>query len=428
MAKAASIAYYGAMNFLTNDKEMQTRDWLIDLAVVFVAFAFGSLQLMLSSSSIIITDEMFRQLLGIINTSPPPLAYFGMALTTFPLILRRIFPWPVFIFVTLTYLILQGVYQGYSFVIVGPVIALFTIAYERGRDEAVAAAIGAGLGVLFFVAPSQSPGMSMFLSLMNISYVAVAALAGYALRTRHDYMQAIEQRAVAAEKSREEEAARRVEEERVHIAREIHDITAHSLSAVSIQAAAAERLMEKDPEAAKEAIKTVRATSKGALEEIRSMIGVLRQKDASAETAPTSGTERMDDLVVYLKNAGVEVVYQDAGYDRKSVPSFVDIALYGIAREAVTNIVRHAHAHKAFITLWLQGGYARLAVEDDGGGSSEIVNDTEGPTQEGHGIQGMKERAYLLGGSVEAADRTEGGFKVQVSIPFVPLAETGKHL
>lgn len=409
-----------------NNKEMQTRDWIIDLAVVLIAFAFGSLQLVLSSSAIIITDDMFRRMLGIINTTPPLMAYFGMALTTFPLILRRVFPWPVFGVVTLFYIFLQMVYHGYSFVIVGPVVALFTIAYERGRNEAIAAAVLSGLCVLFFSVPSQSASMSMFLSFMNLCYLAVAALAGYALRTRHDYLQATEQRALAAEKSREEEAARRVEEERVRIAREIHDITAHSLSAVSIQAAAAERLIDKDPSAAKDAIKAVRTTSKSALEEIRSMIGVLRKGDASADTAPTSGTERMGDLVSYLENAGIEVVYEEGNYQRSSVPGFIDIALFGIAREAVTNIVRHAHARNVTIMLSSQDERVLLTIVDDGEGSSE-ANEESDSMQEKHGIQGMKERAYLLAGTVEAGNRVEGGYKVQVCIPFVPLTETGNR-
>ena len=412
---------------MMNDKEMQTRDWLIDLAVVLIAFAFGSLQLMLSSSSIIITDDMFRRMLGIINATPPLLAYVGMAFTTFPLILRRVFPWPVFIFVTLAYSFMQMMYHGYSFIIIGPVVALFTIAYERGRNEAIVAAALSGLAVVFFSVPSRSVSMSMFLTFVNFCYVAVAALSGYALRTRHDYLQATEQRAVAAEKSREEEAARRVEEERVRIAREIHDITAHSLSAVSIQAAVAERLIDRDPKAAKEAIQVVRTTSKSALEEIRSMIGVLRKHDAPADTLPTSGTDRMGDLVAYLQNAGINVIYKDAGYYRNLVPGFVDIALFGIAREAVTNIVRHAQAHNATITLSLHEGCAQLEISDDGIGTTK--NDGKSNAlQEGHGIQGMKERAYLLAGTVEVGNREKGGYKVRVSIPFVPLVETGNRI
>ena len=221
-----------------------------------------------------------------------------------------------------------------------------------------------------------------------------------------------ERRALEAERSREEEAARRVEEERVRIAREVHDITAHSLSAVSIQAAAAERLVDRDPAAAKLAIAAARTTAKDALEEIRGMIGVLRAGDPAAETEPTAGTERLDDLAAYLRRAGVDVALDAGGYDRAAVPAFVDVALYGIAREAATNIVRHAGAHAATIRLATGPTGANLSVEDDGRGAAA---ETDG---RGHGIAGMAERVGLLGGTFAAGPRPRGGFRVEARIPL----------
>ena len=152
--------------------------------------------------------------------------------------------------------------------------------------------------------------------------------------------------------------------------RQVHDITAHSLSAVSIQAAAAERLVDRDPAAAKKAIATARTTAKDALEEIRGMIGVLRAGDPAAETEPTAGTERLDDLAAYLRRAGVDVALDAGGYDRAAVPAFVDVALYGIAREAATNIVRHAGARSATMRLFTGPSGACLTVEDDGRGAA----------------------------------------------------------
>ena len=255
--------------------------------------------------------------------------------------------------------------------------------------------------------------------------LAVAAgLAGYAYRTHRAYVKATEDRAAEAERTREEEAARRVEEERVRIAREVHDITAHSLSAVSIQAAAAERMIDRDPAAAKEAISAVRTTAKGALADIRSMIGVLRCGDDAAETSPTSGTERLDDLRAYLGNAGIETTLDAAAYCRADVPAHVDMALFGIAREAATNIVRHAGAHKALIRLAVEDGRARLVVEDDGVGcglsasaaaSGALPQAVDG---EGHGIAGMAERVHLLGGTFSAGDRAGGGFRVVACLPM----------
>ena len=224
-----------------------------------------------------------------------------------------------------------------------------------------------------------------------------------------------EQRAEEAERTREEVAARRVEEERVRIAREVHDITAHSLSAVSIQTAAVERLIDRDPAAAREAVSLAHETAKEALEEIRAMIGVLKTGDSSAETTPTEGTARLMDLADYLQEAGVTTTLDVSGYDREATPAFIDIALFGIAREATTNIVRHAHAKNASIVLESDGARALLTVQDDGDGSSGAA-DGASPTG-GHGIDGMRERAKLLGGTLDAGPLPGGGFRVRASIP-----------
>lgn len=401
-----------------NTKKMEARDWLIDAAIALVVFAFGCLQLVLSSSSIIITDDSFRQMIGVINTSPSPFTFIAMAITTLPLVLRRKFSWPVFIFVMIAFLGLQDAFRGYSLVIVGPAVALYTVTYERNRNEAIVATVIAIVTFLIVMVPAQNVTMSLFIRIQNVTFLAVAALAGFAVRNYRKYVVETEHRAQEAEKSREEVAARRVEEERVRIAREIHDITAHSLSAISIQAAAAERLVEADPQAAETAIKTIRATSKEALEEIRSMIGVLRDGEVKAESMPTSGTERMGDLVTYLEDAGIAVDLDEARYDRSQVPSYIDIALFGIAREAVTNVMRHAQADSVTIRLVTHAGNAQLVVEDNGIG---IGSDDE---QDGHGLKGMAERAQILGGVLRTGNRTEAGFYVSVSIPF---AETGKQ-
>ena len=157
------------------------------------------------------------------------------------------------------------------------------------------------------------------------------------------------------------------------------------------------------------------------------MIGVLRSGEA-AETEPTRGTGFLGELARYLEDAGVTCEVQDSLYNRAYVPAFVDVALYGIAREATTNIVRHAQASNARIMLWtdIEGtaGSANLVVRDDGRGSAQSraarLEGREGDegAREGHGIEGMAERAHVLRGFFETADLADGGFEVSVSIPF----------
>lgn len=412
MALALSGAYHDGMdNFLVNNRAMTPKDWGVDAAVAVMAFLIGCGQLMLAASSIVIPDLAMRQYLGIVNVVPSTSVFVALALTTLPLAVRRRFPWPVFLFTFVAFIGLQNAFSGFSLSIIGPVVAVYTIACELSRVEAAIAVALAVLGLVFSEAPSRTASLAFFTRATNIALVAAAALGGYAYRTHRAYVEAVEQRAEEAERAGAQEAARRVEEERVRIAREVHDITAHSLSAVSVQAAAAERLVDRDPAAAKEAIAAVRATAKGALDDIRSMIGVLRHGDAAADMAPTVGTDRLDDLVVYLGKAGIAASLDDAGYDRSYVPAHVDVALFGIAREAATNIVRHAHAQTAVLSLALEGGRARLVVEDDGRGFD--VADSE----HGHGIEGMRERARLLGGTLEADARPAGGFRVTAVLP-----------
>lgn len=425
-------------NFLVNNRTMSAKDWGIDIGVAIAAFLIGCLQLMLAVSSIVIPDLAMRQYLGIVNVVPSTPVFVALAITTLPLVARRQFSWPVFLFVSVSFLGLQNAFDGLSLSIIGPIIALYTLACERGRTEAIVATVLIVLGLLFADAPSRTASLAFFSRFTNIACMIAAALAGYAYKTHRAYVEATEQRALEAERSREEEAARRVEAERVRIAREVHDITAHSLSAVSIQAAAAERLIDQNPSAAKEAIEAVRTTAKSALDDIRSMIGVLRHGDDAAPTTPAAGTEHLEDIAAYLRQAGVETTLDVSAYDRTRVPAHVDMALFGIAREAATNMVRHAQAHTATIRLTCKHDSACLVVEDDGKGCGQAAAppptfaNAQTPLPQatlpqahdgkGHGIAGMAERVHVLGGTFSAGDRPQGGFRVIATIP-IPRVE-----
>lgn len=144
------------------------------------------------------------------------------------------------------------------------------------------------------------------------------------------------------------------------------------------------------------------------------MVGVLRSGNETADMAPTVGTDRAADLVGYLEGAGVQASLSMEDYDRTAVPAFIDVALFGIAREAVTNIVRHAGATRAELRLATTGGRAWLSVEDDGCGFAYRPSEVSG-----HGLEGMRERVRLLGGTFEAAQSPLGGFRIAVSMPLV---------
>ncbi len=402
-------------NLFLQNRKLSATDWLIDAVIAAGAFGFACLQLTLAVN-LLIPDDFMRRLMGIQAMVPSALSLLAIALTTLPLVLRRRAPWPVFAWCLVAWALCQTEMNGISLSVAGPLIALFTVASLRSRAEAAVAAVVAMGVFLFAPAPAEQVRVLTQLTVFqNAALALAAAFAGYALHEHQDRIRASEERALAAERTRETEAQRRVEAERVSIAREVHDITAHSLSAVSIQAAAAERLVDRDPAAAKEAIAEVRRTSKSALEEIRAMIGVLRSGEEAAETTPTEGTERLADLVAYLEGAGIEASLSVEGYERPAVPAFIDVALYGIAREAATNIVRHAGATRASIVLATEGGVrATLTVEDNGRGLKAAA------IPEGHhGLQGMRERARLLQGTFTADRGPAGGTRVTVVIPLI---------
>ena len=407
------IPYIDDIPDAADDADRTAKDWAVDVAVALVAFAFGCAQLLLASTSVVFVDGLFRDMMRQVDLIPGFYSYVALGFTTLPLVLRRVAPWPTLLIVMACFLFTAGYMYGFSLSAVGPVIAVYSVASERPRREALLAAGLVAVAMVVAPMPLQSSTLSIIMRTLNVAFVVAGGLAGFAFRVYSAYLAETRRRLEEAERSREELAARRVAEERVSIARDVHDITAHSLSAVAIQAAAAERLVDIDPAAAKEAIGDIRAVSKSALDEIRAMIGVLRGDD-EAEKAPAEGTERMVDLVAYLERAGLSVKLSDRGYDRGSVPAFVDMTLYQVAREAATNAVRHAEAKSIEITLRSTAGQAFVQLSDDGRGMDKDA----ALHAEGHGLQGMAERVNALGGAFAVRSAPGEGCTISAEIPL----------
>jgi signal transduction histidine kinase len=234
------------------------------------------------------------------------------------------------------------------------------------------------------------------------AWLLVLAGAGEGIRIRRD-------RAEEAARIREEEARRRASEERLRIARELHDVLAHNISLINVQAGVALHLMEEHPEQARTALTAIKAASKDALGELRSVLDVLRQGDEGAPRTPTAGLEDLDRLVSGAAAAGLDVRVVTEGTPRPLPPS-VDLAAFRIVQEALTNVTRHAGRATATISLTYDDRGLTVQVEDDGHGPSNGAGS-------GNGIRGMKERAAALGGAVEAGPKPGGGFRVTASLP-----------
>jgi signal transduction histidine kinase len=221
----------------------------------------------------------------------------------------------------------------------------------------------------------------------------------------------VEERARRAEQSREEEARRRVTEERLRIARELHDVLAHDISLINVQAGVALHLMDAQPEQARTALTAIKAASKDALGELRSVLDVLRQLDEGPPRAPTAGLDDLERLVAGAAAAGIDVRVVTEGTPRPLPPS-VDLAAFRIVQEALTNVTRHAGQATATISLNYGEDDLTVQVDDDGRGPG-VANGSGG----GNGIPGMRERAAALGGRLDAGPRPGGGFRVTASLP-----------
>ncbi|MFF9196033.1 sensor histidine kinase [Streptomyces sp. NPDC014779] len=299
-------------------------------------------------------------------------------------------------------------------------VALYTTAAEGRFAAAVALAavalLAAGLGEV-----RQQPGHRQIddtsLAMMAGWLISLVAV-GRAQRDRAAYLREVERRALAAEREQEARARQSATEERLRIARELHDILGHSVSLINVQSGAAlHRLGKKPPAAqglatAEEALRAVRDTSKEALRELRATLGVLRRADEPAPTAPASGLALLPELLARAAGTGLEVRTRVEGTP-VPLPPPLDLAAYRIVQESLTNVTRHAEARSVLVALDWGGDALRLCVEDDGRGAAG-----EPP---GSGIRGMAERARAFGGELTAR-AVPGGFRVDARLPLPPPA------
>ncbi|MFF4139965.1 sensor histidine kinase [Streptomyces sp. NPDC001698] len=250
-------------------------------------------------------------------------------------------------------------------------------------------------------------------NLAIFAWTGMAAAGGDAVRSRRAFVHAIRERAERAERTREEEARRRVAEERLRIARDLHDVVAHHIALVNVQAGVAAHVMDKRPDQAKEALGHVREASRSALDELRATVGLLRQSgDPEAPTEPAPGLDRLDELAGTFRSAGlhVEVARADHG---TTLPAAVDLAAFRVIQEALTNVQKHAGTQaKAEVSVVRVGPHIEITVLDDGAGEAA------GPQAGGgHGLLGMRERVTALAGALTTGPRYGGGFRVHAILP-----------
>jgi signal transduction histidine kinase len=259
--------------------------------------------------------------------------------------------------------------------------------------------------------------------------VAACWVLGYALRTRRDYVAELRDRAARLEAEEGERAARAVMDERLRIARELHDVIGHSISLIAIQSEAAARSARSNPDAVPAFLSAISAASRQALAEMRGVLAVLRPDatvlpttglpttglpttglPAAGELSPQPGLEQVGELVASLRAGGLETWLEAEPMD---LPPGVALAVYRIVQESLTNVLKHAGAGaQAGVSIIRSGGTVRVSVRDDGAGPSGRASPAA------HGIVGMRERAAAYGGTLRTGARPGGGFEVEASIPL----------
>jgi len=285
------------------------------------------------------------------------------------------------------------------------------LATGRGRRVAFPVAAGAagGLVVVGEVA-GTGPGL---LHLVFVGWAAAAVFLGDAVRSRRRYLGALEERARHLEQSREDEALRRVAEERLRIAQDLHDSVAHTMATINVQAGVAAHVIDRHPDRARDALVVIQQASREVLDELAALLGLLRPDDRKGGgLAPTPGPDQLGTLVESARRSGLDVTLR-VERDLDGVPQPVGVALYRIVQESLTNVVRHAGpGARATVTITGDAG-GELAVEiaDDGAGAKGAVTNGGGGT--GVGIVGMRERAQATGGTLVARARPEGGWAVR---------------
>jgi signal transduction histidine kinase len=228
----------------------------------------------------------------------------------------------------------------------------------------------------------------------------------------------MEERAAALEREREEHALRAAQDERARIARELHDVVAHHLSVVAVQAGAARLVAEERPEDARAALARIEDVSRNALAEMRRLLGVLRSPETGSDRSPQPGLGGLESLLEPVRRAGIRVVTEVRGEPRP-LPAELDLTAFRIVQEAVTNTLRHSGATALRVVVGYGDDDLQIEVVDDGSGPAPDPRDRGN----GQGIRGMRERAAMFGGSIDAGVEA-GGFAVRARLP-IPGAGAG---
>ena len=343
--------------------------------------------------------------LGFRDQGVDPIAYPCCVVAGLAFVLWRRHPLGCFALVAIAITVYGATGQPGGPIYATMFVAAFNLAAQRGTRTWLPWTAAATVGLV--ASRWASDGFEAHLLPVALLLLITPKLAGDAVRARRLRMETLEARVGLAE----QETMRRVAEERLRIAREVHDVVGHGLATITLRAGVADRVADRDPDEVREALRAIRQVSRESLAELGALLGVLREgEEAPAERTPAPDLDALPRLVDGLREAGLEVDLQVDG-NGAAVPEVVAAAGYRIVQEALTNVARHAGPNvRAHVRLSRRNGVVEVEVRDDG-------RDAPATVRPGGGLTGMRERAASLGGAFEAGRAAEGGFRVWASLP-----------
>jgi signal transduction histidine kinase len=329
------------------------------------------------------------------------------------LVLRCDYPAEVFTAVVATTFFFAAVYESYwPF---AALIVFYSLAAHSARRRAV---VAGSVGLIALAGPIAAmidwqpfTWSKVALVVGRLAPLVAAWILGDNLRTRRAYMRALEDRANQLEREQDANARHAAAEEQARIAREVHDVVAHNLSVIVVQATAADAVLPDDPAEARRAVRAIGTTARQALGELRRVLGVVRSdEERSPGWPPQPGLAVLDGLLDQVRTAGLVVDFDVVGQARE-LPSAIELSVYRIVQEALTNTLRHGDARRATVTLAYNTADLGVEVVDDGSAQPSANGS-------GHGLIGMRERVAIFGGDFHAGPVADGGFRVTAHLPL----------
>jgi signal transduction histidine kinase len=348
----------------------------------------------------------------LMSTGNRPLAVSVAAALTLPLAWRRRAPLAAAAIIAAA-IVVDDLAAGWSGAVISFDCAIIA-AYSAGanaRQRHAAAALIMLLAANLVDAIGAPGNRAGSLALAVVVFSLVPWLVGQALRRERRRAAALQALAAELESQREQRARDAVTVERGRIARELHDIVGHAISLIAVQADAAAKLMRRDPQRALEPLQAIQTTSRGALGEMRQLVGLLRDNGAPPLLEPQPGVADLPRLVDDARRSGLAVTFDSSGEPRR-LPATLDLAIYRIVQEGLTNVRKHARDARAFVSVRYE--LDRVDVEVRNSGTGDRATAARG----GHGLLGIRERVTLLGGSLHGGPEPDGGFALRVRLPL----------